>query len=420
MPSTRHLRSERVVVRFPPGGLPDALSLLVRKAGLQRRSLATNQDFVVVPSAGSSAPAMMFPELGLLVIEPDLVDASRLMGLRGKLLLRVRPERLFRRARTRLHPPDATSDPVVMRTLRKGFDEMDDRFSARTRDSGMSWALNAIGVTSSDDEGAGVLVGVIDSGVDAEHKDLRDVLEPPVSILTDTPGDQDVVGHGTHCAGLVAGARTPTGGLRYGVAPAARVLCVRVFGDSDEQPLREGDLYRAILLAADRGCAVISVSIGRDVDDRVDPDDDTLGDVLARRGVLLVAAAGNESNRAKGRAEPTCSIANAGNLYAVGAASLGGSSIANDSNGTDGDPRASVDFVTPGIMVTSAWPRDRTMIASGTSVSTPIAAGIAAVLLSRDPNLDLRSLVAALTQLARPLADPPPGAAGAGLLQVRA
>src|SRR5262249_40373784 len=108
-------------------------------------------------------------------------------------------------------------------------------------------------------QGEGVVVAVIDTGVDAQHPDLRgsvlagtDLLNPPAS----TDGKVDTDGHGTGMAGLIA-----AHGQVLGVAPKARILPVRAFGSlvhfTIAAPVADG-----IDWAVDHGASVINLSWG--------------------------------------------------------------------------------------------------------------------------------------------------------------
>ncbi|MCL2455872.1 MAG: S8 family serine peptidase, partial [Micrococcales bacterium] len=156
-------------------------------------------------------------------------------------------------------------------------------------------------------KGQGVIVAVVDSGVDATNPQLRDAIYPAgVDLLPEdglgNNGYSDVSGHGTRVAGIIA-AREVEGSGVIGLAPEARILPVRVNQSNDDQALREGfgldrDLGLArvaqgIRDAADRGATIINVSISFPADR-----DDLLRDAVAyatERGALVVASAGNRT-----------------------------------------------------------------------------------------------------------------------------
>jgi hypothetical protein len=152
--------------------------------------------------------------------------------------------------------------------------------------------------------GEGVVVAVIDSGVDARNRHLRgrvfnggDVLGPPGG-----PATRDCSGHGTLVAGVVVG--QPTAGSPFaGVAPGALVLSVR---QNEVRPGvgQRGDtngLARAIKLAVDRRAKVINVSATSPVDT---PALREAVRYATLRNVLIVAAAGNDDPQRGAAASP--------------------------------------------------------------------------------------------------------------------
>jgi type VII secretion-associated serine protease mycosin len=137
-------------------------------------------------------------------------------------------------------------------------------------------------------QGAGVVVGVVDSGVDAQHPMLAGRVLPGVDeIPGGGPATVDCVGHGTFVAGLVAAGHEP--GVAFaGVAPQATILPVRQTTDGQNGTV--GTLAEGIRAAVDGGARVVNVSITYS---RPDP---VLADAVnyARaRDVVVVAAAGN-------------------------------------------------------------------------------------------------------------------------------
>jgi subtilisin family serine protease len=108
--------------------------------------------------------------------------------------------------------------------------------------------------------GEGVVVAVIDTGVNYEHPDLKSHMwdggtqfpRHGYDFADDHPDPRDTDGHGTACAGQVAG--DGTSGIRTGVAPEARIMALRVGG-------QERNFWRAMQFALDHGAHVISMSM---------------------------------------------------------------------------------------------------------------------------------------------------------------
>ncbi|HEY0002609.1 MAG TPA: type VII secretion-associated serine protease mycosin [Actinoplanes sp.] len=122
----------------------------------------------------------------------------------------------------------------------------------RTLDVGSAWAIS---------EGAGVTVAVIDSGVDADHPDLRgQVLSGFDLVDPHGDGDTDLVGHGTTVSAIIAGRGDDSNGV-IGIAPKAKILPVRVL----DQENRYSDaiiVAKGVRWAVDHGARVINLSLG--------------------------------------------------------------------------------------------------------------------------------------------------------------
>src|SRR5438067_4552539 len=144
--------------------------------------------------------------------------------------------------------------------------------------------------------GAGVIVAVVDSGVEAGHPDLQGQVAPGVDFVDGPPhdGTLDVDGHGTGMASIIAGTGHGLGGRgMVGLAPGARILPVRVLGAGTPGE-RTGD---AIRYAADHGARVINLSLGGS-----DPEPHSLRDMedavrhAIGRDAVVVASAGNSGD----------------------------------------------------------------------------------------------------------------------------
>src|SRR2546430_16547121 len=161
--------------------------------------------------------------------------------------------------------------------------------------------------------GAGAVVAVIDSGVQADHPDLAGRLAPGRDFVDGDGTPQDGNGHGTHVTGIVA-ADAGNGIGVEGVAPGAMVLPVRVFGDDSSGSTD------AVIAGIDYAVAhhvdVINLSLGSDVPlvGGSTPDFDQAIDRALDAGIVVVAAAGD-------RRLPACDQpSRQGRLLCVGAA----------------------------------------------------------------------------------------------------
>jgi len=134
-------------------------------------------------------------------------------------------------------------------------------------DFGKQWGLTAIGAPAAwtKTTGAGVKIGIVDTGVDLAHEDLAGrVVESTSCLETDgnplkcTGSAQDDFGHGTHVAGIAAAVKDNGKGIA-GVAPDAHLVVAKVFkGATAEQ----ADVIAGIKWVVDHGAKVVNLSLG--------------------------------------------------------------------------------------------------------------------------------------------------------------
>lgn len=280
-----------------------------------------------------------------------------------------------------------------------------------------SWCLSAIGIAPSYRRatGQGVTVAVLDTGISFNHPDFAGRFEEgrnAVSFVSGTTA-MDRNGHGTHCAGVIAGPVQSAGGRRYGVAPDADLLVGKVL--DDEGSGWDDDILEGIDWAAERGARVISMSLGslRSQNGPAAEAYETVAETLFRTGpgVLLVGAAGNSSERPTS-VSPVENPAACPSIFAVAACDRN-LQVAWFSCGTMDFAR--VDLTGPGVAVYSAYIGGRYALLDGTSMATPHAAGVAALHLERNPSFTASDLVEALTASALRLSSNDDF--GAGLVQ---
>jgi subtilisin len=284
-------------------------------------------------------------------------------------------------------------------------------------DPAFSWCLRLIGLSPGYHvaTGKGVKVAVLDTGIDLAHPDFagRVAEGRNARSFVSKQGVQDGNGHGTHCAGLVAGPVVSQGGMRYGVAPDAGLIIAKVL--SDQGSGTDDKILAGMDWARDQGAQVLSMSLGapRKKGEPFSVAYEQIASVLLADGILVVAAAGNESGRPDYR-NPVGNPAAAPSIMAVAAvdkkSQVGWFSCAQlDDIGT-------LDISAPGVDVHSSWKGGGFKVESGTSMAAPHVAGVAALYREQKPGLSGKALWDALTSHARKL-----GTAsdyGAGLVQV--
>ncbi|GAB2755243.1 hypothetical protein GCM10027174_33600 [Salinifilum aidingensis] len=277
-----------------------------------------------------------------------------------------------------------------------------------------TWGLQATEVARSQQSGSGVPITVLDTGFDLEHPDFKNRSVTARSFVSGQQ-PQDGHGHGTHCTGTAAGPEqppNPPGSRRYGAAHAADIQIGKVL--SDEGSGTDSNILAGINWAIATGSRVISMSLGaniREVSQRYEQ----VGRRALERGSLIVAAAGNNADRAQNDVGFVGVPANSRSVMAVGAVD-DQLRIANFSARTYPVQGGQVDIAAPGVAVYSSWIMDqRYNTISGTSMATPHVAGIAAM-WSQHSGATGTSLWALLMRTARRL-ELPSLDAGAGLVQ---
>ncbi|WP_372698114.1 S8 family serine peptidase [Arthrobacter sp. JSM 101049] len=274
-----------------------------------------------------------------------------------------------------------------------------------------TWGLQAVGADTSPALGEGIKVAVLDTGFDIGHPDFADRTVVTESFV-DGEDAQDGHGHGTHCIGTSCGPRQVDSGRGFGVAAAADIYAGKVLGSSGSGD--DAGILAGIDWAISQGCAVVSMSLGADVAE-VHPPYVAAGKRALARGTLIIAAAGNNAERSAGNPGFVGTPANSPYIMAVGAVDQR-LDIADFSARSGANEGGQVDVAGPGVDVYSSWPMpQRYSTISGTSMATPHAAGVAA-LLAATTGLRGRELWAELVQGCQRL-DAASADVGAGLVR---
>jgi subtilisin family serine protease len=191
--------------------------------------------------------------------------------------------------------------------------------------------------------------------------------------------------HGTHVAGIIAANRYNEEGIK-GICGEAVIMTLRVVPNGDE---RDKDVANAIRYAADNGAKVINMSFGKKLSPNKDIVDEAV-EYAMKKDVLLVHAAGNDGlDLATNNFYPSAMLhqtgAKAPNWIEVGASGWekGKNRVASFSN----YGKSEVDIFAPGVDLNSTMPGSKYKSEDGTSMASPVVAGVAALIRQNYPNL---------------------------------
>ena len=202
-----------------------------------------------------------------------------------------------------------------------------------------------------------------------------------------TYGNNDVKGsdaeHGTHVAGIIAADRTNDIGIK-GIADHVEIMSVRTVPNGDE---RDKDVANAIRYAVDNGAKIINMSFGKSFSPEKAVVDQAVK-YAEKKGVLLIHAAGNEGDdNDKVKSFPS-------RIYLDGKEAKNWLEVGASAWGTEDDfvarfsnyGKKSVDLFAPGVDIYSTVPHNKYKNESGTSMASPVTAGVAALLMSYFPD----------------------------------
>lgn len=284
--------------------------------------------------------------------------------------------------------------------------------------------LNVLGAYDSipSHEAKEVIVAVVDTGVDHNHEDLKDIMWSNAIEIAGNGIDDDKNGyiddihgintlvrdtqgrattntmashwHGTHVAGTIAATQNNGIGLA-GVASNVKIMAIRtVPDDSDEL---DSDIVEAYLYAAKMGAKIINCSFGKSINEGGMVVRDTIN-TISKKGVLVVISAGNDSSGPFSwhnidiKPKYPAAFDSANTLVIASTTSTG--ALSSFSNvGIIG-----VDVASPGSNIYSTVPGNKYSMASGTSMAAPNASGVAAMVMGYYPNLKLASVKKVLMQ----------------------
>jgi len=234
--------------------------------------------------------------------------------------------------------------------------------------SGSEWHLTTIGAPTawSYSKGAGITIAILDTGVDGTHPDLAANMVPGWNFYGNNSDTSDPNGHGTTVAGAAAAVTNNSTGVAS-VAGSAKIMPIRV-ADPSAYALWS-TVAQGITYAADHGARVVNLSYeGASASSTIQ----SAASYLRSKGGVLFVAAGNTG--AVDNTPPT-------DLMMVVAATL-----QDDSHASWSTYGSFVDISAPGYNIISTAPGGAYWYCWGTSLSTPIVAGTAALILAKRPD----------------------------------
>ena len=339
----------RKIIVFKPemASEGDREALVQRFGGVNLKDLGLiNGKVVLLPPA---AVEILRQQAGVLRIDDDVVVEA--LADRPVISRRVKPT------------PKPTTPPVQV--LPWGVDRIDAE---------LVWATTNADL---------IKVGIIDTGIDTGHPDLKANIKGGVNTINSWVGYNDDNGHGTHVAGIVAALNNTFGVV--GVGPQIDLYAVKVLDRNGSGYL--SDVIEGLDWAVQHGIQVVNMSLG------------TSSNVLSFQeavqrvnlaGIVQVAAAGNSGGAVIYPAAYS-------QVIAVSATDQGNVIASWSSRGLE------VDLAAPGVDIYSTYKGSTYKTLSGTSMASPHVAGAAALVLDSFPGYSPAEVQNRLEQTAREL-----------------
>jgi subtilisin family serine protease len=213
-------------------------------------------------------------------------------------------------------------------------------------------------------KGSNVKVAILDTGIAQRHHDLASAILQTKDTTNSRHGSDDVLGHGTHCAGIIAARNNGFGVL--GVAPECKLLICKVI--SDNNSCNEQSVINGLNWAISQEADIISMSVGT----KTSTEKLHNAIITASQKAYIVCAAGNNGKSLDAINYPARYI----ETISVGAIDHNRRIPVYSSQGDR------VDIVAPGDQIISCWPPNGMAMLSGTSMACPFVVGIIALLVS--------------------------------------
>ncbi|MGN7851938.1 Ig-like domain-containing protein [Exiguobacterium sp. 22311] len=264
-------------------------------------------------------------------------------------------------------------DHLVYKTQTPNDPDFSTQFHHRNIETEKAWT-RTMGARS-------VIVAVIDDGIDQNHRDLRGNIVDGYDIVNNSPYTITNGDHGTHVAGIISGvSNNGLGGT--GVAPTTTVMPLDVFtGDS----AYSSDVIKAIYRATDRGASIINMSLGSYYYNSLYQ---SAINYAHDKGVVVIAAAGNDATSRKHYPSSYNHVVSVASTTSWDDASY------FSNYGED------IDIAAPGSSIYSTLPYDDYGYMSGTSMASPVVAGVAALIKADDFSMTNDQIVSRLEETA--------------------
>lgn len=250
--------------------------------------------------------------------------------------------------------------------------------------------INAPQVWTAGFRGTGIKLAIVDTGIDATHPDFAGRIKASKSFVGSTPKDEN--GHGSHVAGIAAGSGAKSDGKYVGVAPEADLYIARVL-DANGSGSMSGVMAGIEWAVLDQKVQIVNLSLGSSGScDGTDALSTLCDEAVTQMGVVLCVAAGNEGPGARTVGSPGC----ARQVITIGAVNDSDQMASFSSRGPTADGRTKPDIVFPGVNITAPQAagtqlgpvaQEGYITISGTSMATPHASGVAALMLQANPEL---------------------------------
>ena len=365
------------------------MTTLFGLAGATDAALAAPASTPVVttsaPYAGYARSRLLaVPRAGLAPAEMD--KSLKPMGARARALIRALNVQM-------IELPAGLDEVATLKKLRQSrkfkYVELDMAVTpvATVSDPGFSgsWGLAKIGAPTAWNTatGEGIVVAVLDTGVDSSHPDLVDNMVPGWNTYDNNSNSADVYGHGTQVSGVVAmSANNGIGGA--GVAYNAKVMPIRITDTSGYGYF--STMAAGVYWAADHGARVANISFSGVAGSSTV---DAAAQYMRGKGGVVVVAAGNTGT--------DLGYASYANLIVASATDSSDLLASFSSFGNF------VDVAAPGVSIYTTKNGGGYGYASGTSFASPMTAATAALILSANPGLSAADVVGILQDSARDL-----------------